>query len=149
MDEAHRHGRMVCAHARARDSVKMCVRHGVDVIFHASYIDDEGKSAAHLFFNARCVIWLNTFPGMDMLEKNKHKHVVVPGINWLIGTLEDAAAFGYPRAKAEQVGYKMELDAAILGLREMHRRGIVVLPGGYAPVELSPSTISIKLTLKS
>lgn len=86
---------------------------------------------------------------MDMLEKNKHKHVVVPGINWLIGTLEDAAAFGYPRAKAEQVGYKRELDAAILGLREMHRRGIVVLPGGYAPVELSPSTISIKLTLKS
>ncbi|KAL2000653.1 hypothetical protein VTN02DRAFT_2792 [Thermoascus thermophilus] len=109
VDEAHRHGRMVCAHARARDSVTMCVRHGVDVIFHASYIDDEG---------------------MDMLEKNKHKHVVVPAINWLIGTLEDAAAFGYPKAKAAEVGYKRELDAAILGLREMHRRGIVVLPGG-------------------
>ncbi|KAL2005354.1 hypothetical protein VTN00DRAFT_2565 [Thermoascus crustaceus] len=109
VDEAHKHGRMVCAHARARDSVRMCVKHGVDVIFHASYIDDEG---------------------MAILEKNKHKHVVVPAINWLIGTLEDAAAFGYPKAKAEQVGYKKELDAAILGLREMHRRGIVVLPGG-------------------
>ena len=43
MDEAHKHGRRLCSHARARESVKMCVKHGVDVIFHASYIDDEGK----------------------------------------------------------------------------------------------------------
>lgn len=67
---------------------------------------------------------------MDLLEKNKTKHVVAPAINWLIATLEDAEAFGYPNAKAEQAGYKTELDTAILGLREMHRRGIVVLPGG-------------------
>ncbi|KAH6696664.1 isoaspartyl dipeptidase-like protein [Leptodontidium sp. MPI-SDFR-AT-0119] len=109
VDEAHGLGKRLCAHARARDSVKMCVRHGVDVIYHASYIDDEG---------------------MDMLEAKKTKHVVAPGINWLIATLNDAAAFGYPKEKAEQVGYKKELDAAIRGLREMHKRGITVLPGG-------------------
>ncbi|KAJ9401030.1 hypothetical protein DTO282F9_1978 [Paecilomyces variotii] len=109
VDEAHKHGRMLCAHARARDSVTMCVEHGVDVIFHASYVDDEG---------------------MDMLEEKKHKHVVVPALNWLVGTVEDAEAYGYPKSKAEKAGYKRELDAAILGLREMHRRGIVVLPGG-------------------
>jgi hypothetical protein len=68
--------------------------------------------------------------GMDMLEEVKYRHVVAPGINWLIGTLYDAEAFGYPKAKAEQVGYKKELEHAIRGLREMHRRGIVVLPGG-------------------
>ncbi|KAL1861120.1 hypothetical protein Plec18170_001635 [Paecilomyces lecythidis] len=109
VDEAHKHGRMLCAHARARDSVTMCVEHGVDVIFHASYIDDEG---------------------MDMLEEKKHKHVVVPALNWLIGTLEDAEASGYPISKAEKAGYKEELEVAVLALREMHRRGIVVLPGG-------------------
>lgn len=65
MDEAHGLGRRLGAHARARDSVKMCVRHGVDVIYHASYIDDEG---------------------MDMLEAKKTKHIVAPGINWLIAT---------------------------------------------------------------
>lgn len=69
---------------------------------------------------------------MDLLEQKKAQHVVVPGINWLIATLYDAATFGYPQEKAEQVGYKKELDIAIAGLREMHRRGIVVLPGGYA-----------------
>ena len=109
VDEAHRHGKRLCAHARARDSVKMCVRHGVDIIYHASWIDDEG---------------------MDMLEKNKDKHIVAPGINWIIATLYDSAAFGYSFEKAEQVGYKKELDAAIKGLKEMHRRGITVLPGG-------------------
>lgn len=65
-----------------------------------------------------------------MLEEKKHKHVVVPALNWLVGTVEDAEAYGYPKSKAEKAGYKRELDAAILGLREMHRRGIVVLPGG-------------------
>lgn len=67
---------------------------------------------------------------MDMLEAKKTKHIVAPGLNWLIATLTDAAAFGYANAKAEQVGYKKELEAAIRGLREMHKRGIVVLPGG-------------------
>ncbi|KAM0558368.1 hypothetical protein ACHAPJ_005062 [Fusarium lateritium] len=42
VDEAHKLGKRLCAHARARDSVKMCVKHGVDVIYHGSYIDDEG-----------------------------------------------------------------------------------------------------------
>lgn len=44
VDEAHKLGKRVCAHARARDSVTMCVRHGVDVIYHASYIDDDGMA---------------------------------------------------------------------------------------------------------
>jgi imidazolonepropionase-like amidohydrolase len=48
VDEAHRHGVRLCAHARARDSVKMCVRHGVDIIYHASWIDDEVSTWLHL-----------------------------------------------------------------------------------------------------
>ncbi|MCJ1306339.1 hypothetical protein MMC08_009159, partial [Hypocenomyce scalaris] len=109
VDEAHKHGKRLCSHARARDSVKMCIKHGVDIIYHASYIDDEG---------------------MDMLEKAKDRHIVAPGINWLIATLYEAGAFGYSFEKAEQVGYKKELETAIKALREMHRRGITVLPGG-------------------
>jgi len=109
VDEAHRQGKRLCAHARARDSVKMCVKHGVDIIYHASWIDDEG---------------------MDMLDKAKDKHIVAPGINWLITTIYESSAFGYSLEKAEQVGYKKELEVAIKGLREMHRRGITVLPGG-------------------
>lgn len=79
------------------------------MIYHASYIDEEGMGA---------------------LERNKSKHIVAPGINWIIATLNDAAIFGYSNEKAEQVGYQEELETAERGMREMHRRGIVVLPGG-------------------
>ncbi len=48
VDEAHKLKKRLCAHARARDSVIMCVKHGVDVIFHASYIDDEGTIILNL-----------------------------------------------------------------------------------------------------
>jgi imidazolonepropionase-like amidohydrolase len=107
--EAHRRGKRVCAHARSAESVKMCVRNGVDIVYHASFTDEEG---------------------FDMLEAAKDWVFVAPGLNWLIATLYEAEAFGFPQAAAEAVGYKKELDAAIAGLREMHKRGIKLLPGG-------------------
>lgn len=110
VEEAHKYGKRLCSHARARDSVTMCLKHGVDVIYHASYTDDEG---------------------MDMMEKMKDKVIVAPAMNWLVATLYEAEAFGYTHEKAEKVGYGRELDIAVAGLREMHRRGILVLPGGF------------------
>ena len=85
----------------------MCVKHRVDVVYHASYMDEEGT---------------------DMLEKNKHKHVVAPGINWLWATVYEAAPFRYSFENAEAVGYMKELQTAIRALKEMHHRGITVLP---------------------
>lgn len=70
------------------------------------------------------------FLGMDMLEANRGKCIVAPALNWLWATTYEAEDFGYTQSKAEADGYKHELDVAIAGLREMHRRGVVVLPGG-------------------
>ena len=107
--EAHRRGKRVCAHARSAESVKMCLRNNVDIIYHASFTDAEG---------------------MDMLEANRDWVFVAPGINWLVATLYEAESFGFPQEAAEAVGYKKELEQATEGLREMHRRGIKLLPGG-------------------
>jgi imidazolonepropionase-like amidohydrolase len=107
--EAHRRGKRVCAHARSGESVKMCVRNGVDIVYHASFTDAEGQ---------------------DMLEAAKDWVFVAPGINWLVATLYEAESFGFPQEAAEAVGYKKELETAIEGLREMHRRGVKLLPGG-------------------
>lgn len=107
--EAHRRGKRVCAHARSAESVKMCVRHGVDIVYHASFTDDEG---------------------MDMLEQAKDWIFVAPAVNWLIATLYEAADFGYPQEAAEAAGYKRELEIATEAMIEMHKRGIKVLPGG-------------------
>ena len=107
VDEAHRLGLRLCSHVRTRDSIKQLIKHDMDVIYHTSYIDDEG---------------------IEMLEKNKHKHVVAPAINWPWATVYEAAPFGYSFEKTEQVGYMKESQAAIKALKKMHERGITVLP---------------------
>jgi len=107
--EARRYGKRVAAHARSAESVKQCVRHGIELVFHASFADEEA---------------------LDMLEANKDKHFVAPGIGWLVRTSFHASEYGITPAVAEAMGYKRELEVASESLRKMHKRGIRVLPGG-------------------
>jgi imidazolonepropionase-like amidohydrolase len=107
--ETKMRGKRVSAHARSCESIKQCVRHGIEVIYHASFTDNEA---------------------LDMLEANKDKHYVAPGMGILIAMLEHAAPYGITRQKAIEMGYEIELAAAVESLKKMHRRGIRVLPGG-------------------
>ena len=107
--EAKIAGKRVAAHARSNESVKECVKHGFELIFHASFADEEA---------------------LDMLEANKEKHFVVPGIGWLINTLYNAAEYGVTEEIATKMGYKRELEVASENLSKMHKRGIRILPGG-------------------
>lgn len=107
--EARRYGKRVAAHARSSESVKQCVRHGIDLVFHASFADEEA---------------------LDMLEANKDRHFVAPGIGWLVRTSFHAAEYGITPEVAENMGYRRELEAAAESLSKMHKRGIRVLPGG-------------------
>jgi imidazolonepropionase-like amidohydrolase len=45
VDEAERGGAFVTAHARGPEPVMMCVRNGVRIVHHATYLDDESISA--------------------------------------------------------------------------------------------------------
>ena len=107
--EARRLGKRVAAHARSAESVKQCVRHGIEVIYHASFADEEA---------------------LDMLEANKDKHFVAPGLAWLVNTCFHAKDYGITTEVATQMGYMRELEAASESLKKMHKRGIRVLPGG-------------------
>jgi imidazolonepropionase-like amidohydrolase len=107
--EAKRRGLRVCAHARSAESVKMCIRHGIEIIYHASYADEEA---------------------LDMLEANKSKHFVAPGLGWLVNTARNAGPFGIKPDSSLGMYYARELDIAVETMRKMHRRGIRVLPGG-------------------
>ncbi len=56
VDEAHKLGRKVAAHAHGTESIKDAIRAGIDSIEHASLIDDEGialarKHSTHLVFD--------------------------------------------------------------------------------------------------
>lgn len=107
--EAKLAGKRVAAHARSNKSVKACVKHGFELIFHASFADDEA---------------------LDMLEAAKDRHFVAPGLGWLVNTLYNAADYGIDEETATRMGYRRELEVASDTLRRMHKRGIRILPGG-------------------
>jgi imidazolonepropionase-like amidohydrolase len=109
VSEARMRGKRVAGHARSCESIKQCVRHGVEIIYHASFADEEA---------------------LDMLEANKEKHFVAPGIAWLINTSHHAAEWGITPELARTMGYHRELEIATESLKKMHKRGIRVLPGG-------------------
>ena len=109
VSEARLRGKRVSAHARSCESVKQCLRHGIDIIYHASFTDEEA---------------------LDLLEAKKDKVFVAPGIAWLINTSYHAAEWGITPEIAKNMGYHRELEIAIESLKKMHKRGIRVLPGG-------------------
>ena len=109
MREVKMRGKRGIAHARSSDSVKQALRHGIDLIYHASFVDNEA---------------------LDLLEAAKDRVFVAPGIAILYAMLHEAEPFGITNAMATQMGYQIEWDAAVESLGKMHKRGIRVLPGG-------------------
>jgi imidazolonepropionase-like amidohydrolase len=109
VQEAKAWGKRVAAHARSSWSVKQCVKQEIEVIYHASYTDNEA---------------------LDMLEAKKLEHFVAPGLAWLINTCHHASAYGLTPEVTKKMGYHRELEAAVESMRAMRRRGIRILPGG-------------------
>lgn len=107
--EARCRGKVLAAHARSAGSVKQCVRHGIQNIYHASFSDTEA---------------------LDMLEAAKDKHLVAPGLAWLINTARHAAEWGIVPGTPITIAYERELEAALATIKEMHKRGIRICIGG-------------------
>ncbi|WP_246116821.1 metal-dependent hydrolase family protein [Denitrobaculum tricleocarpae] len=107
--EARVRGKSLAAHARSSESVKQCVRHGIEYIYHASFADEEA---------------------LDMLEAVKDKHFVAPGLAWLINTSRNAGDYGIKPGTPITIAYERELEMAVETMKKMHKRGIRVLIGG-------------------
>ncbi len=107
--EAKGRGRRLAAHARSKESIQRCVRHGIEIIYHASFSDEET---------------------LDLLEANKEKHFVAPGLAWLINTARNAAEYGIKPGTPITDRYERELEHACATMQAMHKRGIRVLIGG-------------------
>ena len=106
---AQAHGKRVAAHARSAESVRMCLRHGVDVIYHATLLDEDAR---------------------DRLEAERGRVFVAPVLGNLYTTLNEAAPWGITREIAESRGIADELDHGIENMKNLHRRGVRVLIGG-------------------
>ena len=108
-EEVRMRGKRIIAHARSCASVKQALRHGITMIYHASYTDNEA---------------------LDLLEAAKDSVFVVPGIGIIYALLNEAEPWGVSREKAVSMGYEEEWAVACESLKAMHRRGVRVLPGG-------------------
>jgi imidazolonepropionase-like amidohydrolase len=102
-------GKRLSCHARSSESVKQAMRHGFDVIYHASFTDEEA---------------------LDMLEAKKDSIFVAPGLSVIIRLLYEGEIVGIDGNAAKAMGYERELEAACKSMKAMLKRGIRVLPGG-------------------
>lgn len=105
----HSYGRRFAAHARSAGSVKLCLKYGVDVIYHATMIDEEA---------------------MDLLEAHKDEVFVAPTLGVTYAATYEAAEYGLTPAVIEAAGVRHELETGSQNMAELHKRGVRVLPGG-------------------
>jgi imidazolonepropionase-like amidohydrolase len=106
--EVHCRGRRMGAHARSAGAVKLCVRHGVKVIYHATFADEEA---------------------LDMLEANRDRLFVSPNIGFTAAALKNTAAQGDAGREAHAI-VEEELEAATRSIAALRRRGVPILGGG-------------------
>ena len=99
----------VCAHARSAESVKMCVRHGIGIIYHANFADEEA---------------------LDLLEANRDWCFVNPALGLTHQACYAAGDWGFTPAMARERGLLRELEISVETFGQMRKRGIRVLPGG-------------------
>ncbi|MGD9858014.1 MAG: amidohydrolase family protein [Planctomycetaceae bacterium] len=112
----HAHGKRMSAHARSADAVKLCVRHGVKVIYHANFLDEEA---------------------CDLLEANKDWVFVSPNIGFTAVAAHEGEAW-FTEEQVVKLGFREELAGAAEGLQELKKRGVRILGGGDYGFSLTP-----------
>jgi imidazolonepropionase-like amidohydrolase len=103
------HGKRIAAHARSSHAVELCVKHGVQLINHATFADEAAR---------------------DALESAKDHVFVMPTIGITYATLYEAGKWGITSEAASAMGMRREMEQGALAMRDLKKRGVRVLPGG-------------------
>ena len=104
----HAHGKRMSCHARSAGSVKLAVKYGVKVIYHANFADEEA---------------------IDLLEANKNWVFVSPNIGFTATASYEGSKW-FTEEQVIEFGFREELAGATKGLKELKKRGIRILGGG-------------------
>jgi len=106
---AHAHGKRIAAHVRAAVSIKLALKHGIDILYHCEYAD------------AEC---------LDLIEAARDRIFVAPAIGLLHNLLYEAEPWGITYQKAEAAGVAHQFECAQRVFGELRKRGVRVLVGG-------------------
>lgn len=115
VEEIHRLGRKAIVHARGREAVLYSARAGVDLIFHASYMDDEGLEAV---IANKCAIG----PTLTFLRHD------------IDFTQPSDQAFQHGRRAVSEA----EFETACKVLSRAYKAGVPLLPGTDSGFALTP-----------
>ena len=110
--------RRFAVHARSAESVKLSLKHGARIIYHATLIDEEAR---------------------DMLEELKGEVFVAPTIGVTYASTYEAGPHGITPEMAIEAGFKYELEVACENMADLHKRGVRVLPGGDYGLTWNPN----------
>jgi imidazolonepropionase-like amidohydrolase len=109
MEVANARRLMVATHCTSSQGVKMCVRQGVQVIYHAPHADTEAR---------------------DMLEAAKDRVFVAPAAGLPISMLRRHKEFDLNWSAAKIRSMESEVEMVTRCMTDLHKRGVRVLPGG-------------------
>jgi imidazolonepropionase-like amidohydrolase len=115
VDEIHRLGKKAIAHARGREATLYAARAGVDLIFHASYMDDEG---------------------LDWVLRNKC--AISPTLTLLRNSLDFATPNDPFTRRGRADGYRRELEAACKSLTIARKAGVPMPTGTDSGFAVTP-----------
>jgi imidazolonepropionase-like amidohydrolase len=108
VEEVRRWGKTIIAHTRDPKSIKNCIRAGVDIIMHATYIDQEG---------------------LDLIVKSPPR-AVVPALMPPKVFIEAYQAGRIPQDFFEATRYQEDFEVGGRNAKRLHELGIRVVPGG-------------------
>jgi imidazolonepropionase-like amidohydrolase len=114
VDEAHRLGRKVVVHARGSEGVLHAARAGVDLIFHASWMDEAALEAVV-----------------------RHGAAICPTLNLLVNTIDFTQPTD-PAIASLVPAHRRELAAAIENLARARKAGVRFLLGSEAGFAVTP-----------
>ena len=109
VEAAHTISRRVAAHARASAAVKRALKHGVDVIYHCDYADEEA---------------------LDLLEAAKDRIFTGPAIGLVLARLESLRGDNTVQGRLYLERLKPLYEATCRTHNEMRKRGIRIVVGG-------------------
>tara|TARA_B100000676_G_C18067831_1_gene842192 strand:+ start:1648 stop:2937 length:1290 start_codon:yes stop_codon:yes gene_type:complete len=99
----------VLTHARSDGSIRMALKHNIDILYHADFV----KSKT-----------------MDLIEARKKRIFMAPAAGLIYATIYEASDWGITEEFAEGLELKRKLESCMRVYNELRQRGIKVLPGG-------------------
>ena len=106
---AHEAGAHIACHARSDRSVRMALKHNINVIYHADYATNKT---------------------IDMLEAKKKDIFLAPAAGAIYATVYEAADWGITHEVAESMNLYRKMENTARVYHEIRKRGIRALPGG-------------------